>query len=87
MVAPIDSSVPVLITGASSGIGEEFARRFAARGHDLVIVARRTERLERLDTRVLKIETSDRSHSFAISSARRRNAASSSRDLKPGKMA
>lgn len=37
-----------LITGASSGIGTEFARRFAARGDDVVLVARRIELLEQL---------------------------------------
>lgn len=37
-----------LITGASSGIGREFARTFAAKGHDLVITARRLDRLEEL---------------------------------------
>jgi short-subunit dehydrogenase len=37
-----------LITGASSGFCEEFARQYAARGHSLVLVARREDRVERL---------------------------------------
>jgi short-subunit dehydrogenase len=38
----------ILITGASSGLGAEMARQFAARGHDLALCARRTEKLEAL---------------------------------------
>jgi short-subunit dehydrogenase len=45
----------ILITGASSGLGAEMARQFAARGHDLALCARRTERLEELRTEILAV--------------------------------
>jgi len=44
----------ILITGASSGLGAEMARQFAARGHDLALCARRTEKLEALREEILR---------------------------------
>lgn len=43
----------VLITGASSGLGAELARRYGARGADLLLVARRQERLESVAAEVV----------------------------------
>jgi short-subunit dehydrogenase len=43
----------ILITGASSGLGEEMARQFAALGHDLALCARRRDRLETLQAELV----------------------------------
>jgi short-subunit dehydrogenase len=42
----------MLITGASAGIGAALAREYAGRGWNLIITARRTERLEALKTEI-----------------------------------
>lgn len=37
-----------LVTGASGGLGQAFCNHLASRGHDLVLVSRRTDELERI---------------------------------------
>ncbi len=44
----------ILITGASSGLGAEMARQFAARGHDLALCARRTDRLDEISSDIAR---------------------------------
>lgn len=44
----------ILITGASSGIGKEFAKRFAKRGLNLILVARNIEKLNDVKEEILK---------------------------------
>lgn len=59
-----------LITGASAGLGIEFARQLAARGLDLVLVARREERLQEI-ARELRAEHGVAVHVFAADLSRR----------------
>jgi uncharacterized protein len=55
-----------LITGASAGIGREFARQLAGRAESLVLVARRQERLEELRDELTKRDPNLKVHIRAV---------------------
>lgn len=48
-----------IVTGASSGIGLEFSKLLAKKGYNLVLVARRTDRLEKLKAEILLTDKID----------------------------
>jgi short-subunit dehydrogenase len=68
------SSSTAVVTGASSGIGEQLARALAVRGHHVTLVARRAERLERLaaelhDAAVIATDLADATARDALAAA------------------
>lgn len=58
-----------LVTGASSGIGEQFARALSAKGYDLILVARRRDRLLSLSEELAKHNTTTRIVDLDLASA------------------
>lgn len=70
-----DSKRIALVTGASAGLGSHFSRLLAQRGYDLILVARRADRLETLAADLSR-EFSVQCHVIAIDLADPRSAES-----------
>jgi len=66
-----------LVTEAPAGLGAEFARQLAARGHDLLLVARRVDRLKELPASSRHRTAVMRTSSSPISPIRTRRSGSS----------
>ncbi|GAB3106891.1 SDR family oxidoreductase [Janibacter alkaliphilus] len=56
----------IVITGASSGLGAEMARQFAALGYDLALCARRTDRLDGLQAEIAAAHPGRRVEIYAL---------------------
>jgi NAD(P)-dependent dehydrogenase (short-subunit alcohol dehydrogenase family) len=76
MTSPLSGTV-ALVTGASSGIGEQTAASLAELGADVVVAARRTDRLDALVDRIT--EKGGRSPSPRTSPTRTRRSQRSGR--------
>ena len=55
-----------LITGASAGLGAEFAKIFAKDGHSVVLVARRKDRLEELSKELKSLNSEIQVHVLPV---------------------
>jgi uncharacterized protein len=62
----LENNLYTLITGASSGIGDELAKVFAEKQHNLILTARRTERLESIKKEILSQHKNIDIHVFSL---------------------